>query len=166
MNTQETQTRQRDTRDIVWGAMVNLAGAAIRSLRLLLLVILGRLYGAEGIGLYLLAYATLDMLNKLVVMGLDQAVLTHAARRYAAEDSDGMYETIGQALVMSLAAACIVSAGLSLLAPWLAHAFFKKPELGDALRMMAWTLPFWSFSAILLFAARALRVMHDEVIVK
>ena len=166
MNTQETQARQRDTRDIVWGAMINLAGAAIRSLRLLLLVILGRLYGAEGLGLYLLAYATLDTFNKLVVMGLDQAVLTHAARRYAAEDLDGMYATIGQALVMSLAAACIVSTGLSLLAPWLAHAFFKKPELGDALRMMAWTLPFWSFSAILLFAARALRVMHDEVIVK
>ena len=105
MNTQETQARQRDTRDIVWGAMINLAGAAIRSLRLLLLVILGRLYGAEGLGLYLLAYATLDTFNKLVVMGLDQAVLTHAARRYAAEDLDGMYATIGQALVMSLAAA-------------------------------------------------------------
>jgi O-antigen/teichoic acid export membrane protein len=146
--------------------MINLAGAAIRSLRLLLLFILGHLYGAEGIGRYLLAYATLDTLNNLVLMGLDQAVLTHTARRYAAEDTDGMYETIGQALAMSLAAACIVSASLSLLAPWLANTFFHKPALGPALRMMAWALPFWAFSAILLFATRALRVMHYEVIAK
>lgn len=166
MDAQETQARQRDTHDIVWGAIVNLAGAVIRSLRLLLLFILGRLYGAEGIGLYLLAYATLDTLNKLAVMGLDQAVLTHAARRYAAEDTDGMYEIIGQALAMSLAAAFVITTGLSFLAPWLAHAFFNKPELGMALRMMAWTLPFWALSAILLFAARALRVMHYEVITK
>ncbi len=166
MNAPEAHIRQRDTRDIVRGAIVNLTGAAIRSLRLLLLVILGRLYGAEGIGLYLLAYATLDTLNRLVVMGLDQAVLTHAARRHAAEDTDGMYETIGQALAMCLAAAFIVATGLSFLAPWLAHAFFQKPELASALRMMAWAVPFWALSAILLFATCALRVMHYEVIAK
>ncbi len=166
MDTPETQARQRDTRDIAWGAIVNLAGAVIRSLRLILLLILGRLYGAEGIGLYLLAYATLDTLNKLAVMGLDQAILTHVARRYAAEDTDGMYETIGQALFMSLTAALIVTTGLSLSAPWLAHAFFGKPELALAFRVMAWTLPFWAISAVLLFATRALRVMHYEVIAK
>ncbi len=166
MDAQDAQARQRDTRDLIWGAIVNLTGAVIRSLRLLLLFILGRLYGAEGIGLYLLAYATLDTLNKLVVMGLDQAVLTHAARRAAVEDTDGMYEIIAQALLMSLAAALVTTTSLSLLAPWLAQAFFNKPELGLALRMMAWTLPFWAFSAILLFAARALRVMHYEVITK
>jgi O-antigen/teichoic acid export membrane protein len=166
MDAQETQARQRDTRDIVWGAIVNLTGAAIRSLRLLLLFILGRLYGAEGIGLFLLAYATLDTLNKLVVMGLDQAVLTHVARRHASEDTDGVYKVIGQALLMSLTAGCIVSAGLAFLAPWLGHVFFKKPELGAALRMLAWTLPFWAVSAILLAATRALRVMHYEVITK
>ena len=166
MDAQETQARQRDTRDIVRGAIVNLTGAAIRSLRLILLFILGRLHGAEGIGLFLLAYATLDTLNKLVVMGLDQAVLTHASRRYAAEDTDGMYEIIGQALVMSVAAACLISTGLALLAPWLAQVFFKKPELGDAWRVLAWTLPFWACSAMLLSAARALRVMHYEVLTK
>ncbi len=166
MNAPETQARQRDTRDIAKGAIVNLAGAVIRSLRLLLLFILGRLYGAEGIGLYLLTYATLDTLNKLAVMGLDQAVLTHAARRHAAEDTDGMYETIGQALLISLSAAFVVAAGLSLSAPWLAHAFFGKPDLVLALRVMAWTLPFWAVSAVLLFATRALRVMHYEVIAK
>jgi O-antigen/teichoic acid export membrane protein len=166
MDEQDTQTRQRDTRDIVWGAIVNLTGAAIRSLRLVLLFILGHLYGAEGLGLFLLAYATLDMLNKLVVMGLDQAVLTYAARRYAVADTDGMYETIGQALWMSLAAALIVATAMSLLAPWLSDAFFQKPEMEFALRMLAWTLPFWALSAILLFATRALRVMHYEVITK
>ncbi len=166
MDAQEAQARQRDTRDIVKGALVNLTGAIIRSLRLLLLFVLGRLYGAEGIGLYLLAYATLDTLNRLVVMGLDQAVLTHAARRYAAEDRDGIYEIIGQALIMSLAAAGFVSLVLFGLAPWFAHTFFQKPELGSALRMMACALPFWALSAILLFSTRALRVMHYEVITK
>lgn len=130
MDTHETQAGQRDTRDIVWGAIVNLAGALIRSLRLILLFILGRLYGAEGIGLYLLAYATLDTLNKLAIMGLDQAVLTHVARRYAAEDTNGMYETIGQALFMSLATALLVTTGLVLLAPLVGARLFRQAGVG------------------------------------
>jgi O-antigen/teichoic acid export membrane protein len=48
----------------------------------------------------------------------------------------------------------------------LGQVFFKKPELGAALRLLAWTLPFWAVSAILLAATRALRVMHYEVITK
>ncbi len=166
MDTHDSQARRRDTRDIVWGAIVNLTGALIRSLRLILLFILGRLYGAEGIGLYLLAYATLDTLNKLAIMGLDQTVLTRVARRDAEADTDGMYKTIGQALFLSLAAALLVATGLVLFAPWLAHTFFDKPELVMALRVMAWALPFWAISAALLFATRALRVMHYEVIAK
>ncbi len=166
MEAPEVQARRRDTRDIVWGAVINLVGALVRGLRLILLIVLGRLYGPKGVGLYLLVYATMDIFAKVGIMGLDQAVLTRVAGQYADEDMDGVYHTIGQALVLGLAYTSLVTVGLELLAPWVAGAFFGKPEWVLSLRIVAWILPFWTISAILLFATRALRFMQYEVITK
>ena len=162
----DTDKRRTDTRDIVRGAIFNLAGFVIRSLKLIFFIVLGRLYGPEGIGLFFLALATVDLFSNAGIMGLDQTVLILAARRHADADAEGMYRTIGHALVIGL----VISFGITImsviLAPWFSNAFFDKPELTLPLRIMSLVLPFWTLSAILLFATRALRVMQYEIIVK
>jgi O-antigen/teichoic acid export membrane protein len=162
----DTEGRRKDTRDIVKGALVNLAGTLARSLNLILVFILGRLYGPEGVGLFLLARATVDIVSNLGILGMNHAVLTLAARRHAEGDADGMYRIVGQAVVTGLAVSFGVTVGLTLLAPWLTNTLFNKPELLQPLRIMTWVLPFWTLSAVLLFATRALRVMQYEIIVK
>lgn len=100
--TPATENRQKDTRDIVRGAMVNLAGTVIRSLKFILFIVLGRLYGPEGVGLFLLSLATVDLFSNAAILGLDQTVLTLSARRHADGDEAGLYRTIGQALATGL----------------------------------------------------------------
>ncbi len=163
---QNTKNRRKDTRDIVRGAFVNLAGTVIRSLKFILFIVLGRLYGPEGIGLFLLALATVDLFSNIGILGLDQTVLTLAARRHADADEEGLYRTIGQALAIGLAISSGITLLMVLLAPWVSNAFFDKPEMILPLRIMCLVLPFWTVSAVLLFATRALRVMQYEIIVK
>ena len=162
----DTQTRRKDTRDIVRGALINLAGTVVRSLKFILFIVLGRLYGPEGVGLFLLALATADLFSNIGIMGLDQTVLTLAARRHADGDTDGLYRTIGQALAIGSALSFGITILIELLAPWFSSVFFDKPELTLPLRIISLAIPFWTLSAILLYATRALRVMQYEIIVK
>ena len=164
--TPATENRQKDTRDIVRGAMVNLAGTVIRSLKFILFIVLGRLYGPEGVGLFLLSLATVDLFSNAAILGLDQTVLTLSARRHADGAEAGLYRTIGQALATGLVLSFGLTALMVIFAPWLSSAFFDKPEISLALRLMSLVLPFWTLSAILLFATRALRVMRYEIVVK
>jgi O-antigen/teichoic acid export membrane protein len=156
-----TQDERQDTRDIVRGTFVNFIGMAMRGLNFTFFIVLGRLYGPNVTGVFLLALATVVMLSNLSIFGL-----MLAARRYTDGDMDGVYRTIGQALRLGLAMALTVLVGLELLAPWLATTLFAKPSLVQPWRIMAWALPCWTISAVLLFATRALRIMKYEVITK
>jgi O-antigen/teichoic acid export membrane protein len=161
-----TRDERQDTRDIVRGTFVNFIGMAMRGLNFAFFIVLGRLYGPNVTGVFLLALATVVMLSNLSIFGLNRAVLMLAARRYIDGDMDGVYRTIGQALRLGLAMALTVLVGLELLAPWLATTLFDKPSLVQPWRIMACALPCWTISAILLFATRALRIMKYEVITK
>jgi O-antigen/teichoic acid export membrane protein len=156
----------RDTRDIVRGALVNFAGILAGSLSFVFLVVLGRLYGSETTGLYLLSLATVDIVSKLGILGLDRGVLALAARRKSDGAVEELYRIIGQALTLGLIATTVATCVLASAAALVARHFFGKPELVTPLRIMAFGIPFWTLSAIFLFATRALRVMRYEVITK
>ncbi len=157
---------KRDTRDIVRGALVNFIGVVARSLNFAFYIFLGRLYGAEATGLYLLSWASVDVASKLGILGLDRAILSVVARHHSEKDEDAVYRAIGQALCIGALATVIIVATMELVAAPIALHFYDKPELVLPLRVMAWGMPFWTISAIFLFATRALRVMRYEVITK
>ena len=162
----ETQHIRKDTRDIVRGAVVNLGGTLIRSLKFIFFIVLGRLYGPQWVGLFLLTLAAVDFLSNVAILGLDQAILTLAARRHAEADETGLYRLIGQAVAIGFVLSFGIVIILELMAPWMATVVFDKPEIIRPLRIMAWVLPFWAISAVLLSATRALRVMQYEIVVK
>lgn len=157
---------EKDTRDIARGASTNFIGILIRSLTLVFYIVLGRLYGAEITGFFLLSRTTVDMLSKLGILGLDRAMLTTAAGCRAQGDDAGLYRAVGQSLTvglgLSLAMATLIHAGAAPLAARL----LDKPALADPLQIMGWSIPFLLVSAVCLFATRALRVMKYEVFVK
>ncbi len=160
------ETSRRDTRDIVRGALVNFIGVLASSLNFVFYIVLGRLYGAELTGLYLLSWASVDVVSKLGILGLDRGILAVAARHHARGDTEALHRAVAQALMIGLVASAVMVALLELLAAPAALAFYDKPELILPLRVMAWGMPFWTISAVLLFATRALRVMRYEVITK
>lgn len=158
--------RRSDTRDIAKGAAVNFMGVLARSSNILFLVVLGRLYGVEITGLYLLTRATVDVLSKLGILGLDRGLLTLAARYHAEGKDEDVYRVIGQALFIGAIASTVVFVLLQVFAGTLAQRFFNNPDLALPLRIAGVAVFLWFTSAILLFATRALRIMHYEVMTK
>ncbi len=155
-----------DTKDIAKGAMTNFIGIVTRSLGLIFLVVVARLYGTHITGLFLLSRVSIDMISKLGILGFDRAILSVCAMKTAERNEAGLYRTLGQAFLIGLAA----STGLALLlqtsAGSLADRFFQEPELRPSLQMMAWGIPFLFLSAFCVHATRSLRVMRYEVYTK
>src|ERR1044071_5202324 len=100
-----------DTRDIARGALANLAGLLLRGFSVGFVLTLGRLYGAERTGLYLLTFAIVDALLNLGTLGLDRSVLVVVARHQALDDPTGVRRTVAGALQLGLVSSLSVAAG-------------------------------------------------------
>jgi len=109
---------ERDTRDVVRGALTNFAGVLVRSLTVLFYVYLARVYGPAVTGAFVVCQASLDIMSKLGLLGLDRGVLTVAARHHAAGNEPLLQRTIAQAIAIAAAASLALVAALeAVLAP-------------------------------------------------
>lgn len=157
---------EQDRRDLIRGAFVNSLGVMARSLNLVFFIVLGRLYGTENTGLYLLSWTFVDVTSKLGILGLDRAVLVKAAQGKDEACSLTACRETARGLVIGLSASLLLVTVILLVTPLLGNRLFDKPELVSSFRVMALGIPFWAISAVLLAATRARRTMKYEVIVK
>ncbi|HEC13634.1 MAG TPA: hypothetical protein ENI80_10395 [Acidiferrobacteraceae bacterium] len=158
--------KQSDARDIAKGAMINFIGVIARSSNIILFIVLGRLYGVEITGMYILTRASMDVISKLGILGLDRGILTLASRYHAEGKDEDVYRVIGQAFFIGGIASLIVLAAVQFFAEALTLGFFKNPNLLLPFRIVGFAIPVWMCSAIFLFSTRAMRIMHYEVITK
>ncbi len=138
-------------RGTVIALALKLAGAA---LSFAFNVVVARLLGAAGVGVYFLALSVAVIASIVGRIGLDSAILrfvaTHATR--------GEWGSVARIYALSLRLAICAGSILTLLifiaAPWMAAVMFGKPELGEPLRWMSLSiLPF----ALLNLHAEALK---------
>lgn len=106
-------------------------------------VVVARLLGAEGAGIYFLSLAVTTIASVIGRVGLDNALLRFIATGVAKHNWGkviGVYK-------LGMRIAVLVSGSLTfflfIAAPWMATAVFKKPELSEPLRWMSLSiLPF------------------------
>lgn len=154
---------RKDTKDIAKGALINFFGALLQGMNLIFYFFLGRIYGPAETGLFLLSRASLDILSKMGILGLDRAMLSLGARKTAEQDEEGFYRILGQAFFLGLMSCTVLTVCLR---GAFALGISLKPETVKPIGIMAWGIFFWLLSSLFLFATRTLRVMHYEVICK
>lgn len=157
---------ERDTRDVVRGALTNFAGVLARSLTVLFYVYLARAFGPVVTGAFVVCQASLDIVSKLGLLGLDRGVLTIAARHHASGDEAILQRTIAQGIAIAATASLALVVALEAILAPAAGGLFHRPDLVQPLRIMAPGVFFWSLSAVLIHATRAMRVMKYEIVVK
>jgi len=161
-----TPTRPSDTKDIARGAFTNFLGVLARSLNFAFYIFLGRMYGAKVTGIFILSLATVDVLSKLGILGLDRGILTIGAKKHQENDEAGFYRSVSQALIIGCTATLLMVTIINVLAEIIAHRFYQQNELITPLRTMSVGMFFWMVSAILLFTTRSVRIMKYEVYTK
>jgi O-antigen/teichoic acid export membrane protein len=126
------------TSEVVRGAsaalIIRVVGAG---LTFLLNVLIARLYGAEGSGVYFLAFTVMTIATVFGRMGMDNSLLRFVA---AHSDAGEWHEVDGvhrRGMGIAVGAALVSALAMAAAAPLLARYAFRKPELTRAIVWMA-----------------------------
>lgn len=165
-NPTKIKEQSEDQRDIIKGALVNLSGILAKSLNVIFFIFLGRFYGPAVTGLYLLSLATVDIISKLAILGLDRALITEGSKNLSADNEKGFYRAVSNALITGLAASVVTFVFIELGAGFTVSFILNKSELEMPVRIMGMGLFFWTVSAVFIAASRSVRIMKYEVIIK
>lgn len=118
--------------------VVRVGGAA---LALLFNAIVARSLGADGTGIYFLAFAIITVCSMVSRFGLDTAVIKVVGRDHDKQDSGAMRGLYRGSASAVLAIGCVIAAATWLFAPEIAERVFDRLELTGALRHLAPAIP-------------------------
>ncbi len=116
-------------------------------------VAIGRLLGADGAGLYFLAFTVTTIAATVGRIGLDNTLVRFIAANAVVEDWSAVKGVYAKSMLISLAMSSIVTILLVLLTPWLTKFVFDEPELTLPLTVMAFAI---TPLALLILHAQAL----------
>ncbi len=100
-------------------------------------VVLARLLGAEGAGIYFLSFTVVTITAMISRLGLDNALLKFVASSVAEENWQAVKGVYQRSISLVLVSSLLVALGLFLLAPWLSYTVFKDSNMLLPLRFMA-----------------------------
>ena len=100
-------------------------------------VVLARLLGAEGSGIFFLAFTLVLIVAAIGRIGMENALVRFIAANISAEQPGKVRGVYRKAMRYSFVVAVLLSIPLHLLAPWISQFIFNKPELEQPLSIMA-----------------------------
>lgn len=110
-------------------------------------VLLARMLGAEGAGLYFLALTVTAIASVVARVGLDNTLLRFTAAHSSVGEWAEVKGATAKGIALTTALSLILTVILFAASPWLAGSVFSKPDLAEPLRWMALaTLPLSLFS--------------------
>jgi O-antigen/teichoic acid export membrane protein len=123
------------------------AGGVLASFGFLLLV--ARVLGASGTGQYHLAYAMVIVASVIGLLGLNHAALKLVASATARADWDEARAVAKASAAIALGAGGAVGALVWTVGPVIGTSVFESAVVGEAARIMAWSIPPWALAQAL-----------------
>ena len=126
------------TQELISGASVALVLKIIAGgIAFLFNIVLARLLGAEGSGIYFLTFTIVLIMAGIGTIGMENTLV----RFIAANSLENKYEKVlgvyKKATLYSFIVAGLFSIILFSISPWISQSVFNKPELGQPLRYMS-----------------------------
>lgn len=122
---------------IIGGAITKFLGMFIR-------IVMTRLVGLEGTGLYMLIYPTFSLF-----MTLSQLSMPVAISKLVAEDTHNNKKVIGSAIPLTISFNLLLIITILLIAPFIAKIFLQEPRAYLPILAIALVLPFDAISNLL-----------------
>jgi O-antigen/teichoic acid export membrane protein len=162
---------ERYQRQLVRGAWVNAAGLVAKLFHPVFLWALTWMVGPELLGTYFLATFIVEIAQSLVGAGFADAATIyashHADDETRPESATKLYDLLGNIFGVTLAGSAVVIVAAHLGADALATSVYAEyADLGPALVLLAWSIPFAVGSQVCIAATKARFFMgYDAVIV-
>ncbi len=153
-------------REVLTGASIafvlRILGAAAA---FVLNVIIGRLLGAEGAGLYFLALSIALIGSILAQLGLANTLLRFISAGAAKNDWGQIKGVFSQSIKLSAAASLAIAILIVATAPWSAEYIFGKPALTAPLRYMSLAVITFSMMTLLAESLKGLKKIGRSMLV-
>lgn len=120
-------------------------------------VVLARLLGAEGTGIFFLALTLVTILSAIGRLGMENSLVRFIAANISSGQPDKVLGVYQKAVLYSLIGSTILSLVLYSLVPWVGYSVFGKPELIEPLRVMAFAVVPLSLLTLHAFALQGLK---------
>lgn len=128
-------------------------------------VVLARLLGAEGSGIFFLALTIVLIVATVGRVGMENALVRFIAANVAAEQPGKVLGVYRKALFWSFVVSVVLSMLLYVLAPWIGREIFAKPELIEPLAYMALAVVPLALLTLQAFALQGLKRIAASITV-
>lgn len=143
------------------GAAVFLLRIVGTGLLFIVNVVIARLFGAEGTGIYYLALTITTLAAVIGRFGLDNALLRFIATSADQNEWRQVKDVYRQSMALAASLSLLVTATIFGLAPWIASTVFSEPSLVPLLRLMSLSI---APTALLFLHAEALKALKKPVL--
>lgn len=145
------------------GAFLNTVAMLASNFRGIFTFLVARILGPAALGIFSVAWATTDLISKIGVFGLDNAIMTFIARSQALGDQARSRALFRLAVVLgvaqSIVTAIIVVAGCRIFGKRLG----VQPEMLSALAVVICALPGVALYRISTAVSRGMKVMQHDI---
>jgi O-antigen/teichoic acid export membrane protein len=148
------------------GAIVNLLGSIGKFSRAFSLMLIAWLFGADVLGVFMLAWATTEFLRRFVSYGIEPTLVYQLGRAVAARDNAEVSRIVASSLVLVLATGILGSLILWSGMDFLSEVVLKDARLLQAFAPFVFVVPAFGISSVFLSATRARKVMRFEIIAR
>jgi O-antigen/teichoic acid export membrane protein len=145
------------------GAFFNTVAMLASNFRGIFTFLVARLLGPAALGTFSVAWANMDLISKLAVFGLDNAITTFIARAQAAGDFARSRALFRTAIIIVLAQSCLIAA-LSIAALHFFSDRLQFPrEMISALAFVLCALPGVALYRVSTSISRGMKVMKHDI---
>ena len=145
------------------GAFLNTIAMLASNFRGIFTFLVARLLGPAALGIFSVAWSTTDIVSKIGVLGLDNAIITFIARSEAVGDRARSRMLFRLAVVLGVAQS-IITAGIVIAAIHLFNDRLRlQPEMVSALAVLLCAMPGIALYRISTSVSRGMKVMRHDI---
>jgi O-antigen/teichoic acid export membrane protein len=145
------------------GAFLNTIAMLASNFRGIFTFLVARLLGPAALGLYSVAWSTTDIVSKIGVLGLDNAITTFIARSEAVGDRARSRALFRIAVILGVAQS-VVTAGLVIIGlRFFNNLLHVQPQMVSALALVLCAMPGLALYRISTAVSRGMKVMQHDI---
>src|SRR5437899_7341439 len=145
------------------GAFLNTIAMLASNFRGIFTFLVARMLGPAALGIYSVAWSTTDIISKIGVLGLDNAITTFIARSEAVGDRARSRALFRVAVILGVAQS-VVTAGLVIIGlRFFNNRLHVQPQMVSALGLVLCAMPGLALYRISTAVSRGMKVMQHDI---
>src|SRR5213078_1226663 len=145
------------------GAFLNTVATLASNFRGIFTFLVARMLGPAALGIFSVAWSTTDIISKIGVLGLDNAITTFIARSEAVGDRARSRALFRIAVVLGVAQSIITAVVVILGLRFFNNRLHVQPQLVSALALVLCAMPGLALYRISTAVSRGMKVMQHDI---